>query len=61
MSLVIGGSSNQVVCRNPTLPHRRPPATALCEGARAGGFAVPSYTISYTITGDSTSSHFLLA
>jgi len=55
ISLVIGGSSNQVGVSNPTVPanqrwppQSRPPATALFDGARAGGFALPSYTINGT-------------
>ena len=51
MSSVIGGSSNQVGCRNPNLTDEpsvttkqsRPPATALCEGARRGALLI-SYT-----------------
>jgi hypothetical protein len=31
----------------------KPPATALFEGARAGGFALPSYTITGDTTGHS--------
>jgi hypothetical protein len=57
ISSVIGGSSNQVGCRNPTLPtnHRwpqrsRPPATALC-GARVRAASLPpSYTTNWDAT-----------
>jgi hypothetical protein len=51
ISSVIGGSSNQVGCRNPTdRPRSRSLATALWEARFAPSFATPSYTTTWDVS-----------